>query len=312
MGEKEAGQIGLIVGDEHALPISLIEAIGRIAPHILVEYITIEKVKAENAPSYNVIVDRMSHKVPFYRSYLKHMALKGTTIINNPFTWSADDKFLGICLLEKMGLAIPRTVILPNKSVAAETTPQSFQNLHYPMDWEGIIDYVGVPAIFKEAVAGGRNMVYRVHNVDDLLDRYDQTGLSTMILQEIVESDHHIHCFVVDQQYVLLCEYVTPDRRYRETPSLKDAGIMESLKAIALSITQQYGYDINMVEFVLRDDQPVVINPTNPAPSIDLELLSPPDFDWCVEQIAALAIKKLNQPTTSSQLMNLGDWLSND
>ena len=50
---------------------------------------------------YAVIVDRISHDVPFYRSYLKNAVLTGTQVINNPFWWSADDKFFNYALAEK-------------------------------------------------------------------------------------------------------------------------------------------------------------------------------------------------------------------
>jgi len=50
-----------------------------------------------------VIIDRISHDIPFFRGYLKNAALSGSIIINNPFWWSADDKFFNFALGTKLG-----------------------------------------------------------------------------------------------------------------------------------------------------------------------------------------------------------------
>ena len=85
---------------------------------------------------YAVIVDRISHDIPFYRAYLKHAALNGTVIINNPFWWSADDKFFNYSLAAKLGVAVPPTVILPHKKHPEGTTDRSMRNLEYPLNWD--------------------------------------------------------------------------------------------------------------------------------------------------------------------------------
>ena len=74
----------------------------------------------DKAPRYSVIVDRISHDIPFYRAFLKHAAINGTVIINNPFWWSADDKFFNYTLAEQLGVAVPPTVILPHKQLPEE------------------------------------------------------------------------------------------------------------------------------------------------------------------------------------------------
>ena len=287
---EEKKHIGLILGDEEDLPNALVDAVAEIDAEMVVEYVMLDHVGMDQPNHYDVIVDRMSHKIPFYRHFLKQAALQGSYVINNPFMWSADDRFLGICLLNKLGIATPRTIILPNKSVAAETTPTSFRNLKYPLNWEGIIEYVGVPAIFKGAHTGGRNLVYRVHNVDDLIDWYDQSSDLTMLLQEIVQGEQFVHCFVIGQKETLLVEYSLDEKRYLPSCTPLSDLLKQEMVRQALAVTKLYGYDINLVEFVVRDGQLLVINPTNPAPQIDLTLLSVDDFNWCVTKIAAFVV----------------------
>ena len=90
----------------------------------------------QDTPHYSVIVDRISHDIPFYRAFLKHAALNGTIIVNNPFWWSADDKFFNYTLAAKLGVAVPPTVILPHKQHPEGTTDRSMRNLEYPLDWD--------------------------------------------------------------------------------------------------------------------------------------------------------------------------------
>ena len=111
-----------------------------------------------------MIVDRISHDVPFYRAYLKNAALDGAYIINNPFWWSADDKFFNYSLATKLGVAIPRTVILPHKEHPAGTTDRSMRNLQYPLDWDWVFEYIGFPAFLKPFDGGGWRDVHKVEH----------------------------------------------------------------------------------------------------------------------------------------------------
>ena len=77
--------------------------------------------------------------------------LQGSYVINNPFWWTADDKYFNHAVMHKLGVAILRTVLLPQKGYLADVdlTPESLRNLGYPIDWDGLLDYVGWPAILK-------------------------------------------------------------------------------------------------------------------------------------------------------------------
>ena len=107
-----------------------------------------------------------SHEVEYYRGYLKHAVLEGTYVINNPFWWTADDKFFNYSVAAKLGVAVPRTILLPQKSYPADVDilPASLRNLEYPLDWEALLDYVGRPAILKPFSGGGWKHVYKVND----------------------------------------------------------------------------------------------------------------------------------------------------
>lgn len=305
MSQKKPMKIGLIVGAENDLPEAFITAVNESGHNVTAELVSLGGTMMGEPVPYQVIVDRMSHKVPYYRAYVKHATMHGTYIINNPFAWDADSKFLGTAILAKLGLKSPRTVVLPNKYVECETTPDTFRNLKYPMDWEAIINYVGVPAIFKDVYSGGRQFASRVHNVDELIQRYDESGTRTTVLQQIIDSTDHLHAFVIGQQDVMILHYSQATGAYLPGILTKDEGLGKRLAEDAQRITQVYQYDINMVEFVVKDNNVFVINNTNPAPDIDRRLMTGEQFEWCVQKIVQVAIARGQRPLPQQALFTV-------
>ena len=294
---NESKRIGLIIGREWDWPLAFMTAINERDNHVTAELVKLSSTAMDKLHCpYDVIIDRMSHEIPYYRAYLKYASVCGTDIINNPFTVSLDSRFFGHVVIKKLGLNSPRTVALPNKAVERDVVPDSFRNLIYPMDWQGIIDYVGVPAILKDVRVGGRRLVYRVNNVDELIRRYDDSGTRTMIVQEVIKSDTHIHCFVIGQEKVLPLHFSLVEDRYLPGSISTDSTLGKYLVKTALLLTRVYKYDINMTEFVVKDDNVYVINSTNPVPLLDKKLMTDEQFHWCVEQVADMAIERAKRP----------------
>jgi hypothetical protein len=93
-GWMKSLKIGVLFGQENTFPGALVERINSYEiDGIRAEFCKLGGVKMAEPCGYAVIVDRISHDLPFYRSYLKNATLTGTKVINNPFWWSADDKF---------------------------------------------------------------------------------------------------------------------------------------------------------------------------------------------------------------------------
>ena len=120
-------KIGMLFGKERSFPMAFVERVNsKNIPGIIAEPVRIDKVMQGEPSGYAVIFDRISQDVPFYRAYLKNAALCGTTVINNPFWWSADEKFFNNCLATKIGVPVPKTVILPSKDLPTDTSDESF------------------------------------------------------------------------------------------------------------------------------------------------------------------------------------------
>lgn len=205
MADSDVKRIGLMVGREWSWPPAFIEEVNGRKEGVVAEYVKLGGTKMDEPCPYNVIVDRISHEIPYYRSYLKNAVLQGTHVINNPFMWSADDKFFEAGLATKLGVASPKTILLPNKDYVPGVIGESLRNLEYPLNWQAIVDYVGLPAILKDAHGGGWKEVYKVDNIDELIFRYDDSGRLQMILQEFIEWDHYIRCLCIDQTEILPC-----------------------------------------------------------------------------------------------------------
>ena len=128
-------KIGILYGKERSFPEALIKCINdKKINGIAAEPVKIDKVAQGESSGYAVIIDRISQDVPFYRAFLKNAAISGTAVINNPFWWSADEKFFNNALATKIGVPVPKTVILPSRELPDDTSSESFSNLASPLE----------------------------------------------------------------------------------------------------------------------------------------------------------------------------------
>jgi hypothetical protein len=292
--------IGVLFGMEETFPPALVERINAMhEPGISAEFVSIGAVRMDEPKRYRVIVDRISHEIPFYRAYLKNCALHGTTIINNPFWWSADDKFFNYALATKLGIAIPPTVILPHKDHPPNTTAKSMRNLRYPIDWDAVFAYVGFPAFLKPHDGGGWKDVYKVDNPQEFFAAYDQSRDLCMTLQRGVNFKEYFRCYVVGQEKVRIMPYdprAPFHERYVKHPPAYDPKLLARVEADAITLCRALGYDLNTVEFAVEDGIPYAIDFMNPAPDADVHSVGPDNFAWIVNEMAHLAVRKAREP----------------
>jgi hypothetical protein len=289
-------KIGVLFGMENTFPGALVERINSMnLDGICAEFVQVGAVQLDKPPAYAVIVDRISHDIPFYRAFLKHAALHGTAIINNPFWWSADDKFFNYSLAAKLGVAVPPTVILPHKRFPEGTNERSMRNLEYPLNWDEVFSYIGFPAFLKPVDGGGWRDVYHVHSPEELFQAYDQSRDLCMTLQRAVDFKEYFRCYVVGQEKVHIMPY-DPRRphheRYLQDPPAYDKKLLKRVEQDALILCKALGYDLNTVEFAVENGIPYAIDFMNPAPDADLHSVGKKNFDWIVDAVANLAVKK--------------------
>jgi hypothetical protein len=290
-------RIGLLVGREWSFPPAFIEEVNKRDQGVTAEFVQLGGTRMDEKLEYNVIIDRISHEVPYYRSYLKHAVLEGATVVNNPFMWTADDKFFGASLITKLGIASPKTVVLPNKEyVPGIKHDESLRNLVYPMPWQDIADYVGMPCILKDAHGGGWKDVYVCHSIEELIHHYNESGRLTMVVQEFIKWDHFVRCLCIGQEEILPIKYDPKERKYHVEHDHLGSALGERVVGDARKIVRALGYDMNSIEFAIRDGVPYAIDFMNPAPDMDVNSLTPHYFDWVVNAMADMAIRLARQP----------------
>jgi hypothetical protein len=285
-------RIGLIVGREWSWPPAFIEEVQRRDVGVSAEYVSLGAPGLDEVIPYDVVIDRISHEVPFYRTWLKHAAVQGVHVINNPFMWTADDKFFGATLAEANGVRSPKTVVLPNKEyVPGIKHDESLRNLQYPLDWDGVIRHVGLPCVLKDAHGGGWRDVYVCRSLDELIHHYDHSGMLTMIVQEFIEWDEFVRCICIGRQHILPIKYDPRERKYHVSDDFLSAEMRARIISHSRTLVRALGYDMNSIEFAIRDGVPYAIDFMNPAPDFDINSLTPKYFEWAVRTMADLTIE---------------------
>jgi hypothetical protein len=292
-------RIGLLFGMEDTFPWALIRAIeAKGGGEVVGVPVEISFIADRMTFDYALILDRISHEVPFYRTFLKTAVARGVEVVNNPFWWSADDKYFGNIVAESAGVAAPRTVLLPHKHRPPNTEATSFRNLRL-VDWDAVFGYLGFPIFLKPAYGGGWKDVYKCDDPAELFAAYDRTRDLTMMAQEAIDFSEYYRCYVLGRERVHLMRY-DPKRPHHER-YVQDAPPIEPsfearLRRDALALSDALGYDMNTVELAVRDGIPYAIDFTNPAPDADLHSVGPANFAWVVENMADVLVARVRRP----------------
>jgi len=289
-------KIGILFGMENTFPWAVIDRINSMGlKDIMAEAVKIDMVSQADPTPYAVILDRISQDVPFYRAYLKNAAISGTAVMNNPFWWSADEKFFNNALAVKIGVPVPKTVILPSYERPTDTSENSFRNLEYPLSWEKIFDHIGWPAYMKPFDGGGWKHVYKLRNKEEFFDAYHKTEQIVMILQEEVIFEEYYRCYCLGGKYVKIMQYEprNPSHlRYVIDNPNQDKKLLKTIEDYVLKLNHALGYDFNTVEMAVRNGIPYAIDFCNPAPDADLHSVGQENFDWVVEHAAKMLVER--------------------
>jgi hypothetical protein len=294
-------RVGILTGREQTFPESIIRSINeRGNGETVAEMVKVGGIRLDEPKRYDIIIDRISHEVPYYRAMLKRMALDGTLVVNNPFWWSADDKFFNFSLAAKIGIAIPKTVLLPQQDYIPDITSESLRNLEFPIDWEGICEYVGFPAFLKPFDGGGWKNVSKIWSLEELWHVYNQTGTLCMTLQEGIEFDQFVRCYCVGQERVLVMPYdpsqpYLSGMQYVNVENYLSSELYERVERDVITICKALGYNLNTVEFAIKDGVPYAIDFMNPAPDAELASVGEYNHNWIVNAMTDFVFKKLEE-----------------
>ena len=289
-------KVGLMCGREFSFPPAFIARVNLLGKKdgVTADFVKLGGTRMDEPAEFQLIIDRISHEVEYYRAFLKQAALQGTYVINNPFWWTADDKFFNYSLMTKLGIAIPRTVLLPQKGYppSVDINSESLRNLKYPVDWDALLDYVGRPAILKPFSGGGWKHVYKVHDKRELLDAFEGTAPYCMTLQEFIDFGQYVRCFTFGKTDILPVAYDPRERKYLVEHNYLSPEVGARVVKDAQTINLALGYEMNTIEFAIKDGIPYAIDFLNPAPDFERDRITPFYFEHVLDKMARLAIDR--------------------
>ncbi len=288
-------KIGILHGKERSFPEAFVARVNsKNVPGIIAESVRIDKAMQGEHCGYTVIFDRISQDVPFYRTWLKNAAVTGTAVINNPFWWSADDKYFNNCLMTKIGVPVPKTAIIPSRDLPDDTSDESFSNLAFPLDWDSIFSYTGFPVYMKPFAGGGWKNVYKIDSKEDFFAKHAETGQLVMLFQEEIVFTEYYRCYCIGGKYVRIMSYEprNPHHLRYVADFQPSPERLKEMTDIVLKINAYLGYDFNTVELAIRDGVPYAIDFCNPAPDAERTSVGEENFEWVVETAANYAIEK--------------------
>ena len=287
-------RVGVLRGRENSFPDAFIAKVNSMGRGVTAEYVQLGGTKLNEPVPYRVVLDRMSHEVPYYAVYLKMAALQGAYCINNIFWRSADDKFFGYAAAEKLGIAEPRTVVLPNREYVPDVNAESLRNL-WPTDFSMYLDYVGLPCIMKPAFGGGWKDVFKITSLEELVAKYDASGQQTMMLQQFIQWDTYIRVPTIGRRWARAIRYDPAPMGmggYNQDYEILPRALRDQAEELSLRFNQALGYDMNALEFAVKDGLFYGIDLTNYTPDLDYRSLKDAHFPWAVEKMAELAVEK--------------------
>jgi glutathione synthase/RimK-type ligase-like ATP-grasp enzyme len=296
-------RIGVLFGMEDTFPWALMNEINTLAKKsgeaIEAGQVKIGHLSQEASFEDAVILDRISHEVPFYRTFLKCAVARGVQVVNNPVWWSADDKFFDNLVAMAAHVAVPRTVLLPHKEHPPNTTEKSFRNMTL-VNWDEVFVYLGFPIFLKPAYGGGWKDVYKCDDKDAFFAAYDKTRDLAMMAQEAIEFTDYYRCYVVGRKRVRIMGYAPKESHHLRYEAARGkavpAAIVERVSRDALALCDALGYDLNTVEFAVRDGVPYAIDFMNCAPDADVASVGQENFDWIVRAMSELLIERVRTP----------------
>ncbi|HSJ28661.1 MAG TPA: hypothetical protein VLB67_10645 [Acidimicrobiia bacterium] len=260
-------RIGLSLGADLCWPIFYEDILAELAPVVRiggedisfeVERVTIEPFDLAQPVHYDVLLDRLTPWYHTSREWIKKAVVQNDLyVLNNPFTLQAMEKHTSYAAMIRLGLPVPRTVLLPPKDYVPQPDLQMTLSSYARMfDLAEVGESIGYPAFLKPYDGGAWRGVSRVADADALRLAYDSSGTEIMHLQEAIEPfDLFVRVLAVGPQ-VNVIRY-DPDAalhdRYKVDFGFVDDDELSLLEDMAMTINTFFGWDFNSCEALRRN-----------------------------------------------------------
>jgi hypothetical protein len=291
--------IGALHGQEETFPPALVSEINARDTPFRARMIQIGGAEISEESAFRVLVDRISHKVPFYRSFLKQQALLGTYCLHNPFWMESVDRLVVSQLAQIARVPTPTTILLPTRDHPPGVVNEDLENLAYPLPWEYILETVGLPALLRPAALGRRDFLV-IEHLGELWDVFARTGSELHVIQSVTHSSERRLVLVAGEETRTLA--LDPESsRYRIDEKVDPGWAVEAGK-LALAFCHSAALDLAGIELALSaKGQPVLVD-VHLFPDLDWWSLSEDAFAWVVGATADIVLQRAAEPPHSAIL----------
>ena len=297
MADRSQHLIGLLLGAEEDWPQAFEALLRRVGPitdasgtthEFATERLTIEPFDLNDPVRVGLVIDRLGYWYYHPREWLKKAALmNGTYLLNSPFTFQAMEKHSAYCAMLRLGLKIPRTVLVPYKN-PVDNVRWAYTSAKYnnPFDLDAIADDLGYPMYMKPFDGGGWRGVSRIKNRDDLHKAYDESGEMLMHLQATVEYDKFARALSIGAETMVMD--FQPDEpmhnRYAVSHDFLSPSAGHQAVAISRIVNAFFGWEFNSCEMLVKGDSVHPIDYANACPDVAVTSLHY-YFPWAISAL---------------------------
>lgn len=290
--------IGMLLGVEEDWPAAFEALLGRAdlavreggeTHHFTTERMTIEPFDLRMKPRHSLVIDRLGWWYPMPREWLKKVVLMDRVhLLNNPFTFQAMEKHAAYCAMIRLGLKVPETWMLPNKTPPDNPRFQGTAEryLRY-FDLEAVARAVGMPLYMKPFDGGAWVGVSRIDNAETLYRAYDESEQRLMHLQASVDGyEVFARSLGIGAESVVL--HFHPEKpmhdRYSVDHSFLTPSAGEEVLTILRTVNAFFRWELNSCETLIRGDDVYPIDYANATPDLALTSLHY-YFPWAIRSL---------------------------
>ncbi len=290
--------IGLLLGTEEDWPRAYETLLARLGPvtdgagrrhRMTTERVTIEPFDLRDRPRHDLVIDRLAYWYYHPREWLKKVALMDDVyLLNSPFTFQSMEKHAAYCAMIRLGLKVPRTVLVPFKNPPENpryaTTAAKYNRA---FDLQAIADDIGYPLFMKPYDGGQWIGVNRVRDADELQAAYDASGERLMHLQESIEGyDVFARSLSIGPETMVMRfrPELPMHERYAVDHAFLDAERGDEVLTIGRLVNAFFRWEFNSCETLVRGDDVFPIDYANACPDVAITSLHY-YFPWAMKAL---------------------------
>ena len=293
--------IGLLLGAEEDWPTAFEAIMRRVGPVTIgdvehryaTERLTIEPFELTDPVRPELVIDRLAHWYYHPREWLKKASLvNGTYLLNSPFTFQSMEKHSAYCAMIRLGLKVPRTVLVHYKN-PIDNVRWAYTSAKYnePFDLAGLAAPLGYPLYMKPFDGGAWRGVSRIDDEVGLHRAYDESGEMLMHLQATVAYDKFARALSIGPETMVMD--FRPERPMHERYAVSHDFLSESAgnQAVAISriVNAFFGWEFNSAEMLVRGDEVYPIDYANACPDVAVTSLHY-YFPWAIKALARWSV----------------------